>query len=141
MALFSESRLKVTSRNTLTHLLQGTTQTLPVIHISPLLLSNTIFFFVIFHFVTISHAGAFLNRVFAISISFPTYPCLAAHYSKITSENIFFILFHYFNCSFPHLLLHYFPFINVFKPLKHFGPLHIGGCNGYVTIASISMIL
>lgn len=89
MALISESRLKLTSRNTLTHLLQGTTQTLSVLHISPLLLSNTIFFSVIFHFVTIIHAGAFLNRTFAISVSIPTYPCLAAHYSKPHQKTFF----------------------------------------------------
>lgn len=82
MALISESTLKLNSRNTLTYFLQGTTQTLSVLHISPLLLSNIIFFSVIFYFVAISHAGAFLNRAFANSISFPTYACLAAWYSK-----------------------------------------------------------
>lgn len=82
MALISESTLKLTSHNTSTHLLQGIIQAFSVFYISPLLLSNIIFFSVIFYFVAISHAGAFLNRAFANSISFPTYPCLAVCYSK-----------------------------------------------------------
>lgn len=103
MALISGSQLKLTLCNKLTHLLQGTTQTMIVHHISPFLLSNTFLFsdfFFPFHFVTFIHAGDFLKRDSAISVSFPTYPCLPDYCSKLQKKTFYSIIFHYFNCPF-----------------------------------------
>lgn len=122
MAFISISLLKLTLYNKVTHLLQGTTQTLIVHHISPW--SNTFllsaFSFFPFHSVTVIHGGTFLKRDFAISISFSTYPCLAAHCSKLQKKTFYVIIFHYFNCSFSYLFLIYFQFINIVRPLRHF---------------------
>lgn len=80
MALISGSRLKLTLCNKMKILLQETTQTLCIIfhHSFCLIPFYPLVSFFPFHFVTVIHAGAFLNRDFAIAVSFPTHPCLSA---------------------------------------------------------------